>query len=249
MTAVSLREVSVRFGGVTALDRVDLDVPTGARHVIFGPNGAGKTTLFRVISGELRPSSGEVMLDGATMTTAPPRIRARAGIGRTFQTTTLFDDLSVRDNIALSVQADRPERRVAWTHRRRVTSVQERVEEVLVAEELDHLAERPAGSLAYGDQRLLELAVVIAARPRTLLLDEPTAGMAAGDIPRVIGRLQALPDHTTVVLVEHNLEVAFALSTTATVMANGALITSGPVDTVRSDPRVRAVYLGDGVTS
>lgn len=245
MTVLSLKRVSRSFGGITALSEVSLDVPPGARHVIFGPNGAGKTTLFRVTSGEIGVTSGTIELFGVDVTGAPAWKRARLGLARTFQITNLFPELTVEQCVRLAVQAPERSRRCFWRVTRAISAVERRVGEILAGEKLEDLRDVAVKELSYGDQRRLEITLAMAARPRVLLLDEPTAGLSPGDAERVIEEIAALPEGVAVVLIEHDLDVAFAVARTATVMSHGQVVTEGTVEEIRADPEVRALYLGE----
>jgi branched-chain amino acid transport system ATP-binding protein len=244
VNVLRLDGVTRTFGGVAALTGITIDVEEGARHVVFGPNGAGKTTLFKVISGEIRPTWGTVELFGRDVTAFSPWRRSRMGLGRTFQVTNLFFDLTVAENVFLARQAGDRGRFNAVRSRRSLRSLVDDVDRILDEEGLAHVAERPVREIAYGEQRLLEIAVTLATGPTLILLDEPTAGVPTADAGRLVERIRALPRSITVVLIEHDLEVAFAVSETATVLANGALIAHGPLEDVRADPNVQDVYVG-----
>jgi branched-chain amino acid transport system ATP-binding protein len=246
VTALSLDGITRSFGGVDALADVTFDVNQGARHVIFGPNGAGKTTLFRVITGEIPATKGTVSLLGRDVTTLAPWRRTRLGMGRTFQVTNLFFDLTVADNLRLACQAGERSRFSFLRPRRRVRTVSSRVEELLGTESLAHVADRPVRTISYGEQRLLEIALVLAGNPRLVLLDEPTSGVPAADAGIVMQRVRDLPPHITVVFIEHDLDIAFQHATTATVLGQGSLVAHGPLADVRRDPTVQELYLGSG---
>jgi ABC-type branched-subunit amino acid transport system ATPase component len=244
VNVLRLDGVTRTFGGVAALTEITIDVEEGARHVVFGPNGAGKTTLFKVISGEIRPTWGTVEIFGRNATSLSPWRRSRMGLGRTFQVTNLFFDLTVADNVLLARQAVDRGRFNPVRARRSMPTLVDDVARILDQEGLTHVAGRPVREIAYGEQRLLEIAVTLATEPKLILLDEPTAGVPTADAARLVERIRALPRSITVVLIEHDLEVAFAVSETATVLANGALIAHGPLEEVRADPNVQDVYVG-----
>lgn len=244
MTVLRLENLTRRFGGVTAVDHVTLEIEKGARHVIFGPNGAGKTTLFRLVSGELAPSAGRIYLAGADVTRQPVWKRARQGLGRTFQVTNLFQDLSVRDSVLLAVQADDRKRFSFLRSRHRSDDVSVRVGSLLEEHGLEARADVSVSSLAYGEQRILEIVLALAGDPAVLLLDEPSAGLPMAESNRVMEHVRALPPSIAVVLIEHDLKFAFGLAETATVLSQGRIVAEGSVETVREDPAVQELYLG-----
>ncbi len=244
--ALDIRDLHCSFGGVQALRGVSLAVAPGARHAVLGPNGAGKTTLFNVISGEVRPDRGRVLVYGRDVTRLPPWRRARLGLARSFQITTLFPELTVRENLMLACLPQFYASGLTWLDPRRQRQLRERVDALLEREGLAHRARMQVKHLSYGEQRLLEIVLAMAQAPRLLLLDEPTSGLAYSDAERVLQRLACLPETVTLLLIEHNLEAAFAVVTTATVLNLGQVIAHGDVATVRSSPLVQEVYLAGG---
>ncbi len=201
LSAVGL---TVRFGALAALNRVDLEVAAGERRAVIGPNGAGKTTLLNVIAGEHRPTEGSVRLGGRDATPLPPWQRARLGLGRTFQRSTLFSQLTVADNIALAVRARNRDGWRFWPGRE--DELNEEVSRRLEAGGIGHLAHRPAGRLGHGERRILEVELALAASPSALLLDEPMAGLSGDERQKTLGRLRSLPKEVTVVIVEHDID-------------------------------------------
>jgi branched-chain amino acid transport system ATP-binding protein len=241
--AVEVRNLTRRFGGLCAVDSVSIRVETGARHAVIGSNGAGKSTLFALIGGAQRPTSGAVYLGGVEVTRLPEHRRAQRGLARTFQHANLFGPATVAANVALAVRrwlgcGYRP-----WPDRRREAAVEGRVAQLLETVGLTGRAATPAVGLSHGERRQLEVAVALAAQPSVLLLDEPTAGMAAPETRRFVELVAALPATLTVVLVEHDLEVVFGLATHLSVLHLGRLLADGNPDEVRADPAVRAAYL------
>ncbi len=230
--ALELRDVRKRFGGIKAVDGVSLSVQAGARVAVIGPNGAGKSTLFGLISGELRPDQGDVLLAGQSMRRVSAQRRAGLGLGRTFQTARLFAGLTVRENIELAQLAGG----------RREDGVGDALEEV----ELNWGLERPAGVLAQGERKRLELAMVLAGEPRLLLLDEPTAGMGhderAAIMQLIVGAVTRRG--VTMVFTEHDMDTVFAHAQRIVVMDRGKPIADGAPRAVREDARVKQVYLG-----
>ena len=236
------------FGGVTATDHVNLAVLEGEIHAIIGPNGAGKTTLVAQLSGDLRPDGGEVEFDGRTITQLPTHARSHLGISRSFQITSLMLDMSVRDNVAMAVQAHAGHSFRFWGDARRDARL---IEPAMAALEQIGLADRAgatAREMSHGEHRLLEIAMALATKPRLLLLDEPMAGMGVEEAHRMIGFLAGLKGAKSMLLVEHDMDAVFALADRITVLVNGRVIASGPPDTIRGDQDVRRAYLGDEVS-
>ena len=243
---LSIEHVSRQFGGVLALDDVSLSVAAGERHAVIGPNGAGKTTLFNVVSGELAPTAGTVRLLNRPATGLPPHAIARRGLARTFQRNNLLLRLTALENVRLAVQAGTAATRRLFTAVRRLPELEDGAREVLRQMDLGDRAAVPAHALSYGEQRQLEVAIALAARPRVLLLDEPTSGMSPAETARMSGLLGRLARAQTVVIIEHDMDVVFALADRITVLYLGRVIASGTPDAVRADARVQEVYLGTG---
>lgn len=239
-----LEQVTLAYGSVRAVDDVSLVLRAGERHALIGPNGAGKSTLLGVISGRLKQTSGRVLLEGRDVTHASEHRRARLGIGKASQHSSVFLGLSVMDNVLLSAQrslglAARPFRPMS-----RYTHLYEQGNEYLSAVRLLQRADEPASALSHGERRQLELAIALAGRPRLLLLDEPTAGMSAAESASFVRLIGALPEEITVLLIEHDLDVVFQLATRLSVLHLGKLIASGPPEEVRLSEAVQEAYLG-----
>jgi ABC-type branched-subunit amino acid transport system ATPase component len=245
--SLQLDRVSRHFGGLKAVDEVSLTLQTGARHAVIGPNGAGKTTLFNVISGELPPTSGRLFLSGTDVTTMAPHQRAARGVSRTFQITRLFPDLTVMENLLLScVALDR--RRFTWF--RSLTSyadIVERATRLIDQFELASLTHTRAKHLSYGDQRRLEVALSLAGRPRLLLLDEPMAGLSTPERVAMRALIETLDPEIAVLLIEHDMDMAFAFAERVTVLHQGRVVAEGPRDEVSQNRMVQQIYLG-GIT-
>jgi branched-chain amino acid transport system ATP-binding protein len=232
---LELRGVSKRFGGICALEGVSLSVEDGSTVAIIGPNGAGKSTLFALVSGELEPSDGVILLEGRELRRLAPERRARLGLGRTFQSARLFAGLTVRENVELALV--RRGRRG-----RRENEVRDVLEEVRLFDQL----ERRAGSLAQGERKRLELAMVLAQRPRLLLLDEPTAGMGAEERAAIMELIVGAVGRRglTMVFTEHDMDTVFAHAQRIVVLDRGAVVADGSPQDVRGDERVQEIYLG-----
>jgi len=234
-----------RFGGLQALGGVDLSVERGEFRAIIGPNGAGKSTFFNSMTGLLRPDSGRVCFEGREVTGEPPHLLARKGIGRTFQITSVFSELSALENVQVALLAHA---RRAWSMWRRARSLYvQRARELLALVGLGASMERLAGTLAHGDQKRLELAIALAGEPRLLLLDEPTAGMAAQERIESITLVHRVARELGVscVFTEHDMAVVFAVATRITVMHQGRVLAEGTPAEVRARPEVQQVYLGE----
>ena len=237
--------VGKRYGGLEVLAGIDLSVPDGIRHVILGPNGAGKTTLFKILSGEIAPTSGTVRFRGRDITHAPPYRRAALGIARTFQVTSLFPRLTTIENVLLAVQGTRGGKYDPCRAFDRVGDVMAEARQVLGRVGLGGRETTPVDALAYGEQRQLEIGLALASRPTLLLLDEPTAGLARAEVSRIVSLLRALPREITVLFIEHDMDVAFALAETVTVLSQGQFVTEGPLQAVRANKTVQEIYLGE----
>src|SRR2546426_4826901 len=242
--ALELRSVSKAFGGLRAVDDVALAVRAGERRALIGPNGAGKTTLFNVISGELPASSGTITLFGRDVTRAAAHRRAALGLTRTFQISNLFPSLSVLDNCLLAVQALTPTKFAMHRPIARDAALRARAEDTLAAVGLAERVGATVSNLSHGEQRQLEIGLALAGRPRVLLLDEPTAGLSPAEsaaMARLLGRLDPA---ITVLIIEHDMDIALEVARHVTVLHYGRVIADGTRDAVRADPTVREIYLG-----
>lgn len=247
---LAVRDLAVRFGGVAALGGVSFDVRPGTITSIIGPNGAGKTTAFNAITGYLRPARGEVTWDGAPLTGLRPSAIARRGVVRTFQKTSVFPALSVADNVMLGLHLRGAAGVLDVLLRRRRIREEERrlaadAAAILAFVGLAHRRREPASQLPYGEQRLVELAVALAARPRLLLLDEPGAGMTTGEKDVVSDLIRKIRDQgITVLLVEHDMRMVMGISDTVIVLNHGRVIAEGPPAAIQAHPDVIRAYLG-----
>ena len=238
--------ISVAFGGVAALSDVSLTVEPGQVHGLIGPNGAGKTTLFNVVTGTVRPSAGAIRFAGQAIAGLASHQICRLGISRTFQITALFPEMSARESARLAAQARHPRRWQLFGGARIFKEAEALADAALEQLGLSGIADRPAGLLSHGDQRLLEVAMAMAQQPRVLLLDEPTQGLSVEETAQAVDTLAGFlkASRVTVLLVEHDMEVVFRLAHRITVLHRGAVIADGAPDQVKADARVQEAYLG-----
>ena len=243
-TLLALEGVTRRFGALAAVNGVSLAVTARERRAIIGPNGAGKTTLFNLITGQLPPSAGRIVLGGQPITGLPPHVVARLGLARSFQRNNLFPRLPVRENLRLAAAADG---QGSWNLLGRVGGLRaplERARETAEAVGLTERLDALAGQLSYGEQRQLEVGVALATAPRLLLLDEPTAGMSPEETLRMTRMLEGLPREVTLLIIEHDMDVVASLADRVTVLHYGEVLIEGSFAEVKADPRVYEVYLG-----
>lgn len=239
--ALEARGLSKAFGAINATRAVTLALETDAIHAVIGPNGAGKTTLVAQLAGALRPDSGAILLDGEDITALDAPIRARAGIARSYQISSLFDGFTVSQHVELAMRG--PRGATPMLIDRDGAAIRDAVRQHLARSGLEHLADTRASALAHGQRRQVELAMVTAADPRVVLLDEPMAGLGAGETREITPRIAELARGRAVLLVEHDMDVVFELASTVTVMVQGAVLASGSPEAVRADPAVRSAYL------
>jgi branched-chain amino acid transport system ATP-binding protein len=233
------------FEGIVAANNVSLAVEKGARRALIGPNGAGKTTIVNLITGMLRPTSGQVMLEGRDITDLPPDARARQGLVRTFQINQLFGGLTPLETIGLAVSEKMGAGADWWRIVGRKAEVVDGIVDVLDRFHLTDVMYERTSTLPYGKQRLLEIALAIACRPRVLLLDEPAAGVPESERHELLAAISALPADVTVLLIEHDMDLVFAFADRISVLVNGAVFVEGTPDEVARDQRVKAVYFGE----
>jgi len=242
---LEVRGLVKSFGGLIATNRVDLRVLDGETHAIIGPNGAGKTTLIAQLAGDLRPDAGTIAFAGRDVTALAAPARARLGLARSFQITSVFRDFTALDNVALAVQAHAGHSFRFWRPARDDAALRAPARAMLDAVGLGARAGVLAANLAHGEQRQLEIAMVLATRPRLLLLDEPMAGMGPEESLRMIAFLRTLKGAQTILLVEHDMDAVFALADRISVMVYGRIIASGPPEEIRASAEVREAYLGE----
>jgi ABC-type branched-subunit amino acid transport system ATPase component len=234
-----------RFGGILASQDVNLAVEQGARHALIGPNGAGKTTVINLLSGVLRPSAGRIMLEGRDITGLAPHERVRLGMARTFQINQLFLDLTPLESIGLVVAQRLGSGADWWRLVGTRASVIDEIVEIAERFRLGDVMHERTAILPYGKQRLLEIALAFACRPRVLLLDEPAAGVPEAERHELLATIEELPKDVTVLLIEHDMDLVFSFADRISVLVNGALFVDGAPEDVARDPRVKAVYLGE----
>ena len=243
--ALETRGLHKSFGALTVANAVEFRLEHGARHALIGPNGAGKTTFVNLVTGALRPSAGQIRLDGADITDLPQAARVKRGLVRTFQITALFRGLSVLENVTLAVcereglggELLRP----AGRHRAVIEEAFVLLERFGLADE----ALRPVNTLAYGRQRLVEIAIALGLSPTVLLLDEPAAGVPSGESGLIIDVIENLPSDIALLIIEHDMDLVFRLAQRITVLVQGSVLVEGPPDAIAADTRVRQVYLGE----
>ncbi len=246
---LSVRGLCRRFGGVQALQEIDLAVDEGEVHALIGPNGAGKTTFIHHVSGALTPDAGQILLAGRDITGLPMHGRVAAGLARSYQITKLFGRFSVLDNVALAVQgrADSGSSLRFWQPVRLEKALFDEAETYLQQVGLGERSSTLAANLSHGQQRALELAMALATRPRLLLLDEPMAGSGPEESERMVDLIEHLARQVTILLVEHDMAAVFRLADRISVLVNGRLVCTGLPDEVRAHPEVRQAYLGEGL--
>jgi branched-chain amino acid transport system ATP-binding protein len=239
-----LDDVSKSFGALNVTRNVGFTLDEGARQALIGPNGAGKTTLINLISGVLRPTAGRIYVGGIDVTRASAEERVRLGLVRTFQINSLFPKLTVAENVALGVSAHAGRDWRPWGEMRREAGTLQTTEAILVATGLAAHAGIEVAKLAYGQQRLVEIALALALKPKVLLLDEPAAGLSGAEREALLALLFTLPQSLAVLIVEHDMSLVFRLAQKITVLVEGGILVEGNVDEVRNNPQVRDVYLG-----
>jgi branched-chain amino acid transport system ATP-binding protein len=233
-----------RFGGITATNNVTLDVRRGARHALIGPNGAGKTTLINLLTGVLEPTEGRIVLEGEDIGKLAPHQRVRRGMVRTFQINQLFTSMTPLQTLALVVSQQRGFGASFFKPLGARAEVAQRCEQLLAQFHLTEVMDQRTEHLAYGKRRLLEIAIALACEPRVLLLDEPVAGVPAGEREELLQTVAALPPDVSILLIEHDMDLVFSFADRMTVLVNGGVLTEGTPDEIARNPEVKAVYLG-----
>ncbi|HYV67794.1 MAG TPA: ABC transporter ATP-binding protein [Myxococcales bacterium] len=244
--ALAVAGVCRSFGGLRAVDQVDLTLGQGERRGIIGPNGAGKTTLFNLIAGEVAPTAGGIALFGRDVTRLPPQRRAALGLARTFQVNTLFPNLTVTENLLLAVQGTMPTKLRIHRPLSSYRELHEQARSLLGSLGLEGAGETMARALSHGEQRQLEVALALASHPRVLLLDEPTAGLSLAESQRLTSLLKRLDRSMSLLVIEHDMDVVFDLAERITVLHEGKVIAEGDRSEVRANALVKDIYLGTG---
>ena len=241
--ALVLSGVIREFGALRAVDDVSLTVAAGQKYAVLGSNGAGKTTLFNAISGDFPPSAGRIHFFGEDITALPPFERIRKGLRRTYQSSLLFRDLSVRDNLFLAVRGV-ASGRFSFVPARAAHASRVATQDLLERVRLAHIADEPVANLAHGQQRQLEIGMALAGAPRLILFDEPAAGLSPTERRELVALLTSLPSHMSFVLIEHDLDIALRVAERVTVMHNGRVLRTGTPAEIESDAQVQAIYMG-----
>lgn len=242
--ALRLDGLSKRFGALQVASDISLSLEVGARAALIGPNGAGKTTFINLVTGALAPSGGKISYFGRDITAASQAERARAGLLRTFQITRVFKTMTVADNVRLAVVQQQGRQRSMWRPVDRNDVAEARVVATLASLHLQHVADRRVDRLAYGERRLVEIALALAGQPKVLLLDEPAAGVPKGESETIMRVVENLPADLTILLVEHDMDLVFRFAREIIVLVAGAILTTGSPDEISTDSRVRDIYFG-----
>jgi branched-chain amino acid transport system ATP-binding protein len=247
---IETRDLTIRFGGHVAVDHVNMEVDPFTLKSIIGPNGAGKTTLFNLLTGQYKPTGGKVFLAGKDITDLGPAMRTRLGMGRSFQLTNIFPVLSVLENVRIAIQSRLGFGLNFWRNYRHFSETEDEAYTILNDVLLDSKWAEPASSLTHGEQRKLELAILIALQPQILFLDEPTAGMSQEEVPAVLEILEKMKSSRdcTILLVEHKMDMIMSLSDSIAVLQDGRLIADGDPDSIHSSKEVQEAYLGGGAS-
>jgi branched-chain amino acid transport system ATP-binding protein len=243
--ALETQDLCMRFGALNVTDRVNFRLERGARHALIGPNGAGKTTFVNLLTGRLRPTSGKVLLEGQDITALPQAQRVKRGLARTFQINTLFLDMTAVDNVCLAVAERRGLGARVFPAAGRYRAVIDESMAILESLHLTVEATRVVAELAYGKQRMVELAIALALRPKVLLLDEPAAGVPSQETDHILAVLQALPADIAILIIEHDMDLVFRFASKITVLALGTTLAEGTPAEITANPKVREVYLGE----
>jgi branched-chain amino acid transport system ATP-binding protein len=245
MYSLETRKLCKTFGALTVADHIDFRLEPGARHALIGPNGAGKTTFVNMLMGALAPSSGEILLGGEDVTRVAQSSRVRRGLARTFQVTSLFRNLPVLDNVALGIAERLGVATRMWRPASAHREIIEEARELLAALDLAGDAATRVADLAYGKQRLVEIAIALGLRPKVLLLDEPAAGVPSHESRKILATLEKLPADIAILIIEHDMDLVFRFAQRITVLVQGVVLVEGAPEEIARDKRVHDVYLGE----
>lgn len=244
MSALEVRNLSKAFGGLLVISDLDLKVPVGQRHAVIGPNGAGKTTLFNIITGWQPPTSGEILIHGKPVQQGRPDLVTRGGLSRSFQKNMLLESLTVLENLRVACQAFHRSRHSVLRSRQSFPDVVSKARIVAGQMHLDKCLDKEVKELSYGQKRQLEVAIALCAEPKVLLMDEPAAGTSPAERENLIDLINGLSSDLTILLVEHDMDVVFAICDVITVLSYGKVLATGTKDEIRSNPQVIEAYLG-----
>ncbi|PCK77694.1 ABC transporter ATP-binding protein [Rhizobium sophoriradicis] len=244
ITVLETKQLNRTFGALKATTDVSFRLEKGARHALIGPNGAGKTTLINLLTGVLTPSSGQILLNGEEISSVKRENRVRRGLVRTFQINQLFGELNVVESLALVINERRGQGRNCFRRTGSLAGIEDEIASLVCDFGLEGVIDQPCSGLPYGKQRLLEIALAIACKPKVLLLDEPAAGVPQADRQEVMARLSALPADVSILLIEHDMDLVFNFANRISVLVAGALFAEGTVEQISTDPMVKNVYLG-----
>lgn len=243
---MKIEQLSFSYGEFKAVDGVSLELEANTIHSVIGPNGAGKTSFFNLLTGRLTPSSGRVLLNGSDITYVPEHKRPLKGLGRSFQITSLFPELTTLDNLVIAAQGPTGWKTLApWWGRGAFPECEATARTLLAELGIEHLADTRAVDLSHGEQRVLEVGMGLAVKPQVLLLDEPTSGMGIDDVRQMATFIAGLRSKCAILLIEHNMDIVMGISDMVTVMAGGKVIAQGSGDSIKKDPVVKSVYLGE----
>ncbi len=237
--------LSKSFGALTVADQINFSLEPGARHALIGPNGAGKTTFVNLLTGRLTPSSGKVLFAGEEITQLNESQRVKRGLGRTFQINSLFNKMTVLDNVSLGISERLGISQQMWKSANTFKNIREEAFEILTLLGIDDDATKIVSQLPYGKQRLVEMAISLGLQPKVLLLDEPAAGVPSMESGRILQALDALPKDIAMLMIEHDMDLVFQFASRITVLVQGAVLCEGTPDEIANDPRVHQVYLGE----
>lgn len=246
VAGLAIKGLCKSFGGLQVARNLTVNLPRGSRTALIGPNGAGKTTFANLITGVLQPTSGSILLDGKDIGNMSESARVRAGIAKTFQITNLFRDLTVRENLRLPILEREHLTSKIFSRANSRLEIEDEILQLLLNFNLAPLADRDVRSLAYGQQRLVELALTLALKPKILILDEPAAGVPSTESPLIVEAIKRLSPDLAVLIIEHDMQLVFEVASRIIVLVGGAVLMEGTPEEVTADPRVRELYLGGG---